>query len=88
MKASYGCPRIHAATVVDAAAASRCTSGRTKVRGERCKHHVTRIDGWGVPLEFLANELEECRGGYEHTGRQVEDVKRRFGAQREEAETV
>jgi hypothetical protein len=64
---------------------SGCIAGRTKVRGERGKHHVTRINGWGVPLEFLANELEECGRGYEEAGGEVKDVKRRLGAQREEA---
>jgi hypothetical protein len=55
------------------------------VRGERGKHYVTRIDGRGVLLEFLANELEECRRGYEQAGGQVKDVKGRLGAQGEEA---
>ena len=71
VKAPHGSPHIRAA-----AAARGCTAGRAKVRGEGGKHHVTRIDGWGVPLEFLADELEECRRGYEHTRGQVEDVKR------------
>ena len=78
MKAPHWRPRIH--TAVTVAVVSGCIAGRAKVRGERGEHHVTRIDGWGVLLEFLANELEQCRWGYEQTGRQVKNVKRRLGA--------
>jgi hypothetical protein len=83
VKALHGSPHIHAG-----AAASGCTAGCTKVRGERGKHHVTRIVRWCILLEFFANELEEGRRGYEHTGCQVEDVKRRLGAKREEAKVM
>src|SRR5258707_11483996 len=71
VKAPHGRPRIRTAAIT-----SGCIAGRAKMRGECGEHHVAGIDGWGVSLEFLANELEECRSGYEHTRSQVEDVKR------------
>jgi hypothetical protein len=57
------------------------------VRGERGGHHVARVDGRAILLEFLADELKEGRSGDNHARRKVEDVERRAGTEGEETQT-